>query len=162
MQQLIEATNIPSPTREEDSAALLMEVVPMAMRFIRSEMRSRRMKGLSIPQFRTLVFLYRHEGASLSEAANHVGLTLSSASKTIDALVRRKLVVRGVSSSDRRYVCLKLSKLGSATLSRARTGTEASLAKRLESLSPSEREMIVASMRALRPVFAPADISRSR
>ena len=135
----------------------MLDVIPLVMRYIRMEMRSRRMRGLSIPQFRTLVFLYRNEGASLSEVANNVGLTLPSASKTIDALVTRKLVTRTALPDDRRYISLKLSKLGRATLIQARRGTEASLAEKITALSPAQQAMISETMQALRSVFAPME-----
>ena len=49
---------------------------------------------LSVPQFRTLLFLRRHPGASLSEVAEHIGLTLPSISKMIDRLEARDLLAR--------------------------------------------------------------------
>jgi DNA-binding MarR family transcriptional regulator len=110
------------------------------MRYIRMEMRSRRELGLSIPQFRTLVFLSRNEGVSLSEVANHIGLMLPSASKIINALVARKLVIRSELLKGRRYNSLKLTKLGHNTLMKAQRGTAASLAEKLIALSPSQQE----------------------
>jgi DNA-binding MarR family transcriptional regulator len=147
-----------SPASPELScAALLMDVIPFVMRYIRMEMRSRRMRGLSIPQFRTLVFLDRNEGASLSEVANNIGLTLPSASKIIDALVTRKLVIRTALPDDRRYSSLKLTKLGRATLMQARHGTEASLAEKIADLSPARQAMIVETMQALGSIFVPTE-----
>jgi DNA-binding MarR family transcriptional regulator len=144
---------------ESGCAALLMDVIPLVMRYIRMEMRSRRMRGLSIPQFRTLVFLYRNEGVSLSEVANHVGLTLPSVSKIIDALVTRKLVIRTALPADRRYISLRLSKLGSTTLMQARRGAEASLAEKIASLSPGQQATVSEAMQALASVFAPREMS---
>jgi DNA-binding MarR family transcriptional regulator len=159
MKQLQKEINCCPAPYEPSCGALLMDVIPLVMRYIRMEMRSRRMRGLSIPQFRTLVFLYRNEGATLSEVANNVGLTLPSASKTIDALVTRKLVIRTVSPDDRRYISLKLSKLGRATLMQARRATEASLAEKVAALSPAQQEMVSETMRALGSVFVPMERS---
>jgi DNA-binding MarR family transcriptional regulator len=158
MKQLQKETNR-SAIAESGCAALLMDVIPLVMRYIRMEMRSRRMRGLSIPQFRTMVFLYRNEGVSLSEVAKSVGLTLPSVSKIIDALVIRKLVIRTVLPDDRRYISLKLSKLGRATLMKARCGTEASLAEKIAALSPAQQAMISEVMKALASVFAPMETS---
>jgi len=154
MKQLPLASKV-SVLSEPGCASLLMDAIPLVMRYIRMEMRSRRMRGLSVPQFRTLVFLRRNEGASLSEVANNVGLTLSSASKTIDALVTRKLVIRTALPDDRRYISLKLSKLGRATLMQARRGAEASLAEKIAALSPAQQAIISEAMQALGSVFAP-------
>jgi DNA-binding MarR family transcriptional regulator len=134
-------------------AALLMDTIPLVMRYIRMEMRSHREPGLSIPQFRTLVFLDRNQGASLSEVASHIGLTLPSASKIINALVARKLVIRSDLLKDRRYNSLKLTKLGHTTLMQAQRGTAASLAEKLAALSPGQKAMVEETMKALGSIF---------
>jgi DNA-binding MarR family transcriptional regulator len=157
MKQLHKESDKSLASPEPSCAALLMDVIPFVMRYIRMEMRSRRMRGLSIPQFRTLVFLDRNEGASLSEVANNIGLTLPSASKIIDALVTRKLVIRTALPDDRRYSSLKLTKLGRATLMQARHGTEASLAEKIAALSPAQQAMIVETMQALGSIFVPTE-----
>jgi DNA-binding MarR family transcriptional regulator len=156
MKQLPNESQNPTAT-EPGCAALLMDVIPLVMRYIRMEMRSRRMRGLSIPQFRTLVFLYRNEGASLSEVANNIGLTLPSVSKIIDALVIRKLVIRTLLPDDRRYISLKLSKLGHTTLMKAWRDTEASLAEKMAALSPAQQAMVSEAMQALASIFAPME-----
>jgi len=137
-----------------ECATLLMDVIPLVMGCIRTEMRSQRTHRLSVPQFRTLVFLYRNEGASLSEVANSIGLTLPSASKIIDALAIRKLVIRTVLPGDRRYISLRLSERGRATFEKARRVAEASLAQRIATLSPVQQKMVCETMQALRSVFA--------
>jgi DNA-binding MarR family transcriptional regulator len=131
-----------------------MDVIPLVMGCIRTEMRSQGTRGLSVPQFRTLVFLYRNKGASLSEVANNIGLTLPSASKIIDALAIWKLVIRTVLPGDRRYISLRLSKQGRATFEKARYVAEASLAQRIATLSPVQQTMVYDTMQALRLVFA--------
>lgn len=78
--------------RLEESAGRLLDTVPQVMRCIRTEMRSRRGHNLTVPQFRTLNFLKRSPEASLSEVAEHLGLTLPSASKIVDGLVTEKLL----------------------------------------------------------------------
>ena len=44
----------------EESARKLLEVVPIIMQDIRSEMRSRRSIDLTVPQFRVLAFVNRN------------------------------------------------------------------------------------------------------
>jgi DNA-binding MarR family transcriptional regulator len=139
----------------DECAREVLEVVPLVMRAIRAEMRSQRTPDLSVPQFRTLAFLSRHEGASLSDVAEHVGLTLPSMSKMIDGLVARNLVVRRISSVDRRCVTLALTGQGKSVLESARRGTEAHLTERVTALSAAERATVVQAMQALRRVFTP-------
>lgn len=158
MKELPKESKAGGTSLELGCATLLMEVVPLTMRYIRTEMRGHKMRGLSIPQFRTLVFLYRNRGASLSQVASEIGLTLPSASKIIDALVRRGLVIRTTSPNDRRYVSLKLSKLGSTTLKQARQGTEAHLAERIAELSAEQQAMVSQTMQALRTIFVSAQV----
>jgi DNA-binding MarR family transcriptional regulator len=137
----------------EQCAGEILEVVPLIMRHIRTEMRSHRGEGLSVPQFRVLTFLGRNPGASLSELADHHGLTLPSMSAMVDGLVGRALVLRQTSSTDRRRVILTLSARGRILLRRARLATRARLAQHLEGLSPAQCAQVAATMRDLRPLF---------
>jgi DNA-binding MarR family transcriptional regulator len=137
-----------------DAASLLMEVAPGIMGYIRTEMRRRRMPELSIPHFRVLVFLFRHEDASLSQVAEHVGLKLPSTSKIVDALTARKLVIRRQSQEDRRLIRLKLSSGGLDELARTKRSVEACLADILDVLSPAEQTVIIRAFKMLRPLFA--------
>ena len=153
MKQLKIETNI--PPSESEGAALLMDVVPRVMQRIRMEMRSHRTPGLSVPQLRTLIYLYRNEGVSLSEVAEHIGLKLPSMSKTVDALVARKLVIRRALAHDRRYISLRLSAHGLAELRRTRRITEARLAEALSVLLPEQQARVVEALKMLGRVFAP-------
>src|SRR5262245_44064324 len=132
-----------------------MEVVPLVMRVLRSEIRSHREPDLSVPQFRTLAFLDHNAGASLSEVAEHVGLTLPSMSKLIDGLVSRQLVTREISLKDRRCVTLNLTPAGQATLKSAREATQLYLSELLIELPETERTTIIQAMQILRPIFTP-------
>jgi len=138
-----------------ESAALLMEVIPRVMQRIRMEMRSHRTPGLSVPELRTLIYLYRNEGVSLSEVAEHIGLKLPSMSKTVEALVARKLVIRRALANDRRYISLRLSAHGLAELRRTRRITEARLAEALSVLLPEQQARVVEALKLLGQVFAP-------
>jgi len=139
----------------EQCAGEILDVVPLIMHQIRTEMRSHRGAGLSVPQFRVLTFLGNHPGASLSDAADHHGLTLPSMSVMVESLVSRGLVIRESSSADRRRIILTLSARGRILLAQARRATRARLSECLEGISPAKRARITASMRDLRPLFAP-------
>jgi DNA-binding MarR family transcriptional regulator len=151
-----------SLTPELEGASLLMEVIPRVMHRIRTEMRSHRAPGLTVPQLRTLIYLYRNEGVSLSEVAEHIGLKLPSMSKTVDALVARKLVVRKIVADDRRYISLRLSAHGLAELRRTRRMTEARLAEALELLLPEQQARVVEALKMLGRVFASEGVPASK
>jgi DNA-binding MarR family transcriptional regulator len=142
-----------------DCATLVMETVPLVMRAIRAEMRRRRPADLSVPQFRALGFVRRNPGASLSEVADHLGLTLPATSALIDLLVARELLVRALNPSNRRRVMLTLTPLGASTLAAAHADARARLAELLAALSADERRVVVRAMRILRPVFAAGEAS---
>jgi len=123
------------------------------MRDIRTEMRSRRTAELNVPQFRTLLFVSRNTGSSLSQVADHIGLTLPSTSKLVDDLIKGDLMTRQEHTADRRRVSLAVTARGLTLLEASRKGTLAYLADKLEGISGAERETILKAMKALRNVF---------
>jgi DNA-binding MarR family transcriptional regulator len=157
MQQMHNATNMTADATPEACAALLMEVAPLVMRTIRSRMRSQRAADLTVPQFRVLGLIRRHPGASLSDAAEHVGLTLSAASRLVDGLVARGYVLRAPSPSDRRAVELTLSPKGAALLEATHHATQEHLAERLTTLSDGERDTLIQALATVREVFSPRE-----
>jgi DNA-binding MarR family transcriptional regulator len=137
----------------DQCARELLEVAPFIMRAIRTEMRAGS-RDLTVPQFRALAFVCRNPGASLSDVAEHMGLTLPSMSKLNDGLVARKLVTRVTATADRRRIVLGPTPRGRALLETRRAATRARLAERLASLPPADRAAVIDAMRALQPVFA--------
>jgi DNA-binding MarR family transcriptional regulator len=140
--------------QSKDCALEILEVAPSIMRTIRTEMRKRRTPDLSVPQFRVLTYLNRHPGASLSEVADHIGLTPPSMSKNIDGLVVRQLITRQTSQADRRRIHLALTDMGKTLLESAHQETLARLTDMLADLSSDQHDAIIKAMDALRPIFA--------
>ena len=138
----------------DECAHEVLDVVPLAMRVIRKKLREHGTQLLSVPQFRTLLFISRNEGASLSEVADHIGLTLPSMSALVDGLVTRNFVTRRTHPDDRRRVDLTLTQQGETTLHSARNATQDYLKERLARLPETERATIVKGMRILRRVFS--------
>jgi DNA-binding MarR family transcriptional regulator len=133
----------------EALAREMLEVVPFAMRHIREEMRRHRGSNLTIPQFRTLLFLQRNPGTALNRLADHLGLTPPTVSKMINGLVARGLIERPGSIIDRRRVELRLTARGITHIDRVRGETIANFAMRLEPLPVGEREKIIAALDSL-------------
>ena len=125
------------------------------MRTIRAEMRRHRTADLSVLQLRTLAFIDRNVDASLSDVAEHIGLTLPSMSKIVEGLVNRKLVTRQTHPTDRRRMTLALTARGQTALESSRAATRACLAEDLVALSDRQRETIVQALSSLRPLFTP-------
>lgn len=143
------------PSSAETCARAVLEGVPEVTRVIRTQMRQHRGPALSVPQFRTLVLLEAAPGVALSRVAEHVGLTLPSASTLVDGLVQRALVTRQPHPADRRRLALALTARGRTVVAAARRQTQAYLADHLAALSDGQRATIAEAMRLLRQAFAP-------
>lgn len=141
------------PKLLEVCAHELMDTVPQIVQAIRVEMRLGRGANISIPQFRTLRFIQRNLDSSLSDIADHLGLTLPSASKLVDGLVKQKLVNRQESTTDRRRLTLGLTPSGESIVNIARANAQASLAKTMSFLSASDLDTVMRAMELLRPLF---------
>lgn len=144
-----------APTPDQ-CAAELMETIHPIMQFIRSEMRSQREASLSVPQFRLLAYLSRHPGSSLSEVAEHLGVTRATASAMTDRLVQRQWVDRAEDPQERRHVMLKLTEIGQQQLEQMRTQTREKIAALLDELPADELAEISTGLAILGKVFKDA------
>src|ERR1035437_2734020 len=106
-------------------AVAILETVPRSMRSIREQMRSGRTDGLSVAQFRLLLFVRRNPGTSLSGLADHLGISLPAASQVVERLVRTGMVSRAQHPQERRRVELRLTEAGAAALAECDTRTRA-------------------------------------
>lgn len=132
----------------------LMETAPQIFQAIRAEMRRGRSSDLSIPQFRTLRFIQSNTDSTLSKLADHLSLTLPSVSKLVDGLVKKGLVIRHESVSDRRCLALMVTPDGESIVNAARTRAQDNMAKTLGSLSDDELVIIQKALELLQPLFA--------
>jgi DNA-binding MarR family transcriptional regulator len=133
----------------------LMETVPLVMQFIRGHMRSLRGHELTVAQLRTLYNVSRGRRPSLSEVAEHIGLSLPAMSRMVDALVKKGLMTRTSCEQDRRHLRLELTRRGQTALDQAWNGTHDRLSAEIAALPAEQRGIIQAAMHALRPVFEP-------
>ncbi|HEX8992070.1 MAG TPA: MarR family transcriptional regulator [Anaerolineales bacterium] len=138
----------------QGAAQQVLDAVPVVMRTIRGQLRSHRSADISVPQFRAMGYIDRNDGASLSDLASHIGLTLPSMSKLVDGLVSRKLVRRVSHLRDRRRICLSLTPLGREELRKAHRFTEKYLADQMSGLNDAELQTITRAMQVLKSLFA--------
>jgi DNA-binding MarR family transcriptional regulator len=134
----------------------VLDVVPLAMRAIRAELRKHGAKEVSVPQFRTLAYLNQHEGTSLSDVAEHIGLTLPSMSALVDSIVMKGLVIRQTHPEDRRRMTLTLTERGRATLRVAHEAAASYLEEKIGQLSATERATVIEAMQVLKRIFRKA------
>jgi len=139
----------------EPCAREILETVPLVMRFIRDQVRRNRAGGLSLPQFRALQFLRRTRNASLSAAAEHLGLSLPAMSRLVNGLVAGRLVARQTVSTNRRQIALTLTTRGRVIVEKARGEIRFHLADSLKTLPAGKQEAVQRAMRILHRVFSP-------
>ena len=137
----------------DDCARELLDVMMSVMRAAKDPMRDQRPAGLTVPQFRALLFLRRLPGAALKEVAFWLGLSASTSSNVIDSLADRGLVRRESDAADRRRLRLDLTTDGEAVLDAHHNDIQAVLAQRLATLTPSQRDTVWSALRCLGPAF---------
>lgn len=131
------------------------------MQFIRQQMRSQRGRELTVPQLRTIYFVGRAPGSSLSDVADYIGLSLPAMSRLVDGLVKQSLMSRQACKDDRRHVRLSVTARGEAALASAWNATHVELAKAVSHLSAEQMETISRAMDSLRATFDPDAIRES-
>lgn len=145
----------------EECAARVMDTVPLLMRFIRADMRTHTAESLSIPQLRSLAFINRNPGTSLSEVAEHLGVTCATASTTIERLVQRDLVERTDHPQERRRVVLNLTEQGKLLLKQSQEITRTHIADILEGLTAEEIAHIEEGLTLLKNVFERSEVKKA-
>lgn len=137
----------------EQCAAKVVEVVPLVMRCLRADMRTRKSTELSVPQFRSLAFLDHNPGASLSELAEHLGVTRATASANTERLVQRNYVHRCDNPEERRRVVLNLTEAGKQHLYQTRAQTRAYITDLLSDLTEEQVSQIDQALSLLNEIF---------
>ncbi|MEI1377858.1 MarR family transcriptional regulator [Nostoc sp. UHCC 0926] len=145
-------------TTSEECAARVMDTVPLMMRFIRADMRAHSAAFLSIPQLRSLAFINRNPGASLSDLAEHLGVTSATASATIERLVQRDFVQRIAHPQERRRVLLNLTEDGKHHLKQSQDQTRAHISDLLKGLTQEQISNIEEGLTLLKNVFEKTEL----
>jgi len=130
----------------------IAETVPLVMRSLRRQMRQF-VAPLSVPQLRTLGYVYRHPGASLSELAGHLGVTPPTASALVERLVQRGLITRVLDQKERRRITLTLTAEGARMMQQAQEAIREHVREKLRKLPPAELRRILGGMQLLGRVF---------
>ena len=130
-------------------AALFLEVVPKAMREVRSEMRKSRDSELSVPQFRILAHLWR-EPANLGTIAEAQGVSLAAMSRMVDWLCKHRLVKKTQDQADRRQLVVELTPHGKKSFELNRHLTRLAFEKRIKALNLTEKKKLAAGLESLK------------
>ncbi|NEU72752.1 MarR family transcriptional regulator [Hassallia byssoidea VB512170] len=145
----------------QECAVKVMDTIPLLMRFIRADMRENSVASLSIPQLRSMLFIKRNPGASLSELAEHLGVTCATASTTTERLVQRNFIQRSDHPQERRRVVLNLTPEGKHHLEQTLAQTRTHIADLLESLTTEEIAHIEEGLTLLKHVFERSSVKKA-
>ena len=139
--------------RSEECARRVVDVAPMVVRELRKLMRTHRLEGMSVPQFRAMALLYHSPNATLSAVADHLGCSLPAASRMIEGLVARGMIARHECTDDRRQISLALTPRGAGAFRTSRDYTRRQLKEMLSATPQRQQQMIIAGMNVLAGIF---------
>lgn len=105
--------------------------------------------GLSVSQAYALSALARHGPLSMGALARDLGLSVSTLTRTVDALVAKGLVRRMPDPEDRRVLRVALTSRGRGLWGRLEDELLAIDTDVLRALSPREREAVIRAMKLL-------------
>ncbi len=100
------------------------------------------MKKITLARLRIMGCLFEHDGKPLmlKEIAEKFNFTPGAASQTIDALVKEELVERLASPTDRRAVCIRLTRKGEEIRKCLDAGFTGAMEKLLREVPKEKRE----------------------
>ena len=130
-----------------DQAIVLLPEIGKSLYFVLA--RHPRAPGITLGQLKAMSYLLHHEPCAVRDVADGLGISMPSASETIDRLVELGLAERTTDPLDRRRAVVAL------TPEARRLGTEVREVRRqqvraaLERLAPAERPVFLRALRAL-------------
>lgn len=129
------------------------ETVPPLWNFVRSYIRMTATGkfDITVEQFHVLRFV--RKGMSISELATAKNISRPAISQAVDVLVKKGLLTRTQSTTDRRYVELTLTNDGNALLDSVFQETRRWMKERMNKLSTGELEAIAKAMPALKKML---------
>lgn len=137
----------PPESLREKAIDRFWETVPPLWNFVRSHIRATATGNydITVEQFHVLRYVRRGSG-SLSELATAKNISRPAMSQAVDVLVKKGLLTRIQSKTDRRFVELALTEDGNALLDTVFKETRSWMKGRLSKLSADELETIVKAM----------------
>jgi DNA-binding MarR family transcriptional regulator len=139
-----------------DKAAELMTQMQLIVRRYRNRRREfeNSMKmDLNHGELEALFWLGMEGESTMSRMAHDVGFTMSNATMTIDRLVRKRIVARRQSPTDRRMVMIRLTAEGNRIFKRIHDHFVEMGEAMLERLTKKEQETILALYRKIASTF---------
>ncbi|WP_111731749.1 MarR family winged helix-turn-helix transcriptional regulator [Roseovarius amoyensis] len=114
--------------------------------------------GLTAVQFRALQLIAETGQITATRIAQRMLISQATVTALVDKLVRKGLVTREKSSTDRRQTNIILTELGRATVDNAPDPLQQQFVKRFEALEDWEQSMLVASLERVALMLNAADL----
>ena len=124
---------------DKNLAREFLDVVPRAMRAVRTEMRSVASQDMSVPHFRILAHLFRHGKTNQRELAENLGTNPPSMCRLIASLRKRDLVRETRNELDRREVLVELNDTGRDTFLSYQASAANRIQVHLDQLPPEDQ-----------------------
>lgn len=115
--------------------------------------------GVTITQCLVLMSVDEHGHLTMGQLAADLKLDYSTLSRTVDALVKKKLVARLRDDSDRRLVWIRLTDEGRTTCLDIHKVNDEYCLRVFEHIPPSERTALIRNFEALIQVYLDHELS---
>jgi DNA-binding MarR family transcriptional regulator len=142
------SNQIPPDAHEPDLDTIIETVLTTSRVFVAIAARSLAAieVDVTLPQFRLLIVLAAHGPQTLRSLAEFLAVNASTATRMCDRLVRKGLIRRRTSPSDRREVRLALTEKGRDLVDHATTQRRIELGRLLESVPVDEQRHLVRAL----------------
>ncbi|MCW2724573.1 MAG: transcriptional regulator, MarR family [Frankiales bacterium] len=137
-----------------DAAQVAAELRLTLSRAVRRLRSTAGVDGVTPSQLSALANLEEHGPLRLRDLAAREGVGPPTASRVVDLLAERRLVVRSPDPQDARGTYIDLTGDGRALLTRTRQSRDALLADGMRRLPPEDLERLAAALPALRALLA--------
>ncbi len=127
--------------KQIELATRFIELAPLMIRTVKSEIRRSADGRLTHPQYRILSQIHRGLNTVSQIALDH-GVSQPAMSKMVNSLVLRGLVERGSHAQDRRQIILKLSPKGRTLFRQLKENAAQNLGRKLQTLSGAEQDRL--------------------
>lgn len=142
-------------SRASACAEMILETTPLLMQGLRGMFREVHPEKLSVPQFRTLLFVRAHAGCPLNDLADHLDIRKSAASGIMGRLEEYGMAKVEPGVADKRCVALRLTQEGAQIVEAFQNSVRTRLGIRMESLSSRDLEVLTEAFSLLKEFFGP-------
>lgn len=137
-----------APSRDEAMDAVL--AASRVLMAVAARSVSAAAADVTLPQYRTLVVLSYKGPQRTVDLAEELGVNSSTATRMIDRLVRRELVLRAAHPEDGRANRVEITEAGRAVVAAVTRHRRAEFARILRRMQPESRRFLVDGLEALR------------